>query len=167
MTRLFGLILVLAFAASPALAADLKTFSGTPIEEPIAGYSVTINGTEYSIADLENEFFLYETTMETNWGPSGTFVGPKYVDVLTDAKSCACGPLVAKAADDYAVEMPPWPDGVADALIVTRLNGKPLALDEFGPFWLVWPSMNDAVKAGNEDHAAYWIWSVVEISESK
>jgi len=167
MARLLTLLLAFAFAVSPALAADLKTFSGTPIDKPIEGYSVSINGTDYSIADLENTFFLYETTMQTHWGPSGTFVGPKFVDVLTNAKSCACGPLVAKAVDDYAVEMPPWPEGVADALIVTRLNGKPLPLDEFGPFWLVWPSMNDAVKAGNEDHAAYWIWSLVEVSESQ
>ncbi len=166
MTRFFGFLLVLSVAVSPALAADLKRFSGTPVEASAEGYSLTVNGRDYTIADLENDFFLYETTMETSWGPSGVFAGPKFVDVLTHAKSCACGPLVAKAAaDNYAVEIPPWPDGAADALIATRLNGKPLPLDEFGPFWLIWPSMNDAVKAGDEDHAAYWIWSLVEISE--
>lgn len=161
------LVFSLIGGTSSAFSADVRPFKGELSSVTGEGYSVTVNGEAFGLVALEKNFMLFEAEMTTQWGPEGVFVGPKLQDVLSQAGGCACAPLTMTAADDYAVTMPAWPDGVEDAIIVTRLNGEPLPLDEFGPFWLVWPSMNDAVVAGNEEHAAYWIWSLVAVTKAE
>lgn len=159
-------IAVVAGFGLSAHAADTRAYAGELL--PVIGdYVVVVGDQRLSLGDLEKDLMLYQAEMATNWGVEGTFVGPKLLDVLSHAGLCACAPLTLRAADDYSVTLPAWPEGIEEAMIATRLNGDAFPLDEFGPFWIVWPSMNDAVVAGNEDHAAYWIWSVVEIGQAE
>lgn len=162
MRCLFAILVLLALTI-PAAAADVTPIGGSLKSEPLDGYVLTVGGKTFTNADLE-DMWLYQADMETAWGPSGTFVGPKLDDVLAAGGICACGDLKFEAADGYAIEVSHFADGYADAMIATRLNGEALPLDGFGPFWLIWPTRNDAVLA-DESEGALWIWSLVKIGE--
>jgi len=161
--RLFFAFFGLLALSFPAAASEVTPIGGGIASEPLPGYVLTVGDRTFTNADLE-DMWLYRTDMETAWGPAGTFVGPKLDDVLTDAGICACGNLTFTAADGYAIEVSHFADGYADAMIATRLDDEPLPLDSVGPFWLIWPTRNDAVLA-DETEGALWIWSLVKIGE--
>ena len=45
---------------------------------------------------------------------------------------------------------------------MTRMNGKPVALEDKGHFRLLWPGLEGKVTA-DDPATEHWIWAIVEI----
>jgi hypothetical protein len=78
-------------------------------------------------------------TTKTPWYPAPVeFTGPLLRDVLAAAGSKG-DKLVALALNDYKTEIP-MTDTIAHDMIVARLlNGKPMAIRDRGPLFIVYP----------------------------
>ncbi len=77
-------------------------------------------------------------TTATDWTPKGTFSGPLLRDLL--AKAGARGTQVKfYGADDYSITVPIADFSRYDVILAWRWNGKPLQLENYGPFWVMYP----------------------------
>ena len=101
-------------------------------------------------------------TTTTIWtdGPQ-TFTGVP-LGALLAAAQISGKKLIAKAANDYSVEIPvePWPK---DAPIVAYLrNGKPMSIRDKGPLWIVYPRDSDKqLQDAQYDHR--WAWQLQQL----
>jgi len=75
--------------------------------------------------------------------------------------------LHLRAIDDYKVVIEPKKDADFDQLLfATRLNGKPMSIDEKGPYRVIWAHEAAAAEAGATP-TVKWIWSVEESREAR
>ncbi|MFP4137962.1 MAG: molybdopterin-dependent oxidoreductase [Halomonas sp.] len=66
------------------------------------------------------------------------------------------------AHDGYNTFLTPEQRREKEYLLVTRLDGEPIAAEDFGPYMLVVPSDAEAVNEGTESMTR-WIWSIAEV----
>lgn len=165
MMHLRSIVLVIVFVLSAystgSFAADVIPFSGTKTTEAGAGYDIKIGDKTFTLSEIQG-MPTFQSTLNTIYNAQGTFVGVKFVDVLQRAGIGQFKRLFIRAANDYKVTVSSDDEGIDQALLVYRLNGKLLALNDKGPYWLIWPKSAEPVLAGNVD-ATKWSWSVVEI----
>ncbi|MBS9404291.1 molybdopterin-dependent oxidoreductase [Halomonas sp. TRM85114] len=67
------------------------------------------------------------------------------------------------AHDGYNTFLTPQQRGDKDYFLVTRLDGEPIAVEDYGPFMLVVPQDAEAVLEGTESMTR-WIWGIREVS---
>ncbi|MGY4878547.1 hypothetical protein ACLUEY_11770 [Vreelandella aquamarina] len=105
---------------------------------------------------------LHEVVLQHFEGVKGSFAGV-WLDDFIDAQGLD-GNVTLRfiAHDDYTVFIKPGDRQAQDYLLVTRLDGKPLALPDFGPTLLVVPAHAEAVEAGTAS-MTHWIWSIRDI----
>ena len=102
--------------------------------------TVTVQGetVEYSLSDLEA---LGSETFRTTtiWSDGEqVFTGLPLVTLLSEL-GVEGGTLMARAINDYAVEVP-VSDGVENGPILAHhRNGEPMSVRDKGPLWLVYP----------------------------
>ncbi|MEQ9053080.1 MAG: oxidoreductase [Roseovarius confluentis] len=102
--------------------------------------TVTVQGetVEYSLSDLEA---LGSETFRTTtiWSDGEqVFTGLPLVTLLSEL-GVEDGTLMARAINDYAVEVP-VSDGVENGPILAHhRNGEPMSVRDKGPLWLVYP----------------------------
>jgi len=102
---------------------------------PVSGQPVTVQLDEAMLAALPQATFT-TTTIWTD-GPQ-QFTGVPLAALLA-ATGMTGRAILARAINDYSVEIPveKWP---ADGPIVAYLrNGKPMSVREKGPLWIVYP----------------------------
>ncbi|BFM49189.1 molybdopterin-dependent oxidoreductase [Marinomonas sp. THO17] len=136
-----------------------------PLPDSPQDYVIEIQGKGYQYEDLL-EFPLYHAQFSTIWRASGDFIGPKLQDLLEDAGIADFEQVYLEATDDYAVIMPRHAPDQEDAILALALNGKPLKINDKGPFWLVWPSREDTLKL-SANEGDLWIWSLTRITKVK
>ncbi|MDA1089626.1 MAG: molybdopterin-dependent oxidoreductase [Proteobacteria bacterium] len=150
-----------------AQAAELTPFQGTlsPVTE--AGYSVKVHGDghsmELSISALE-KLPLYKMVTKTIWNMDGEFVGVKLVDVVNHVGIKQFKRLFIRADDGYQITIERNDAGIENAILASRLNGKPFSLNNKGPFFIMWPDHAENVLTGKAV-VTKWAWSTVEIQK--
>lgn len=162
--RVFAVLALTASALGlPAQAADVSpsTLSGSQDETPV----LTLHGPEerrtLSRADIES-MPLYATTLQHFEGPQGRFAGVWLKDLMAARGVDETVTLRFVAHDDYTVFISPEDLQQQDYLLVTRLDGDPLTLADFGPTMLIVPAEAEAVEAGTAS-MTHWVWSIRDI----
>ncbi|SES06535.1 hypothetical protein SAMN04487958_106194 [Vreelandella subterranea] len=105
---------------------------------------------------------LYEVVLQHFEGPKGSFAGVWLDDFLEAQEIDVSATLRFIAHDDYTTFITPEDRAAKRYLLVTRLDGKSLTRNEFGPTMLVIPEDAEAVEAGTESMTP-WIWSIKDI----
>lgn len=152
--------------SSIALSAELSPYASTlPLPDFPEEYILEVQGKRYQYKDLL-KFPLYHAEFSTIWRASGDFIGPKLQDILQDAGLTDFEQVYLEADDDYAVIMKHDAPGLNHAMLAISLNGKPLKINDKGPFWLVWPSREETLKLGMNE-GDLWVWSLRKIVKVK
>lgn len=133
------------FAISAALAVVMSqsVFADSPSAPllSISGDITTSSGENTLLLDMEMLRLLPATTFETStiWTDGvHSFTGVALVDLVAEL-GVKDGMLVAKAINDYAVEIP-VSDAVKGGPIVAYLmDGKEMTVRDKGPLWVIYP----------------------------
>mgnify|MGYP003595547842 CR=1 FL=1 len=140
-------LLAVCLAACAPAAMALAETAPTARVSPAGPALLTITGADGTSASFDAAMLAalpqVSFTTTTIWtdGPQ-TFTGVP-MGALLAAAQISGKKLIAKAANDYSVEIPvePWPK---DAPIVAYLrNGKPTSIRDKGPLWIVYPYDSD------------------------
>ena len=91
-----------------------------------------------------------------------TFSGPLARDVMA-LVGVTGGAVKAVAINDYGVEIPIEDFLRYDVLFATSMNGAPLAPEDRGPIWIVYPRKGHPELNAPSYHSR-WIWQLVKIS---
>lgn len=148
-------------------AAELVPFQGSLSPVTDVGYRVKVHGDghsqEFSILELE-KLPLYKAVLKTKWKLAGAFVGVKLVDLLKHVGITHFKRLFVRATNDYKITIESNDAGIENAILASRLNGKPFSLNDKGPFFIVWPDQAEDILAGKVG-ATKWAWSTIEIQK--
>lgn len=106
---------------------------------------------------------LHHVEMHHPEGPEGRFSGVWLDAFLADQGLDEARRVRFIAHDDYTTFLTPAQRDAKAYLLVTRLDGAPLARDYLGPFMLVVPADVEAVRRGSEPMSR-WIWAIREVS---
>ncbi len=159
MKHVFSVAAALAFLAlapiTPALADDpgVVTFSGTISEtnrEPITSEDHGLFS-HHDIAFDKGYLFdratlsaMPQTSYEDDFPRSeGTYRGPYLADLLAHVGATG-NRLVLTGLDGYAVEIDRSDIEEHKPIVAIEINGRPMAIGEFGPTKLVFPKVGDA-----------------------
>lgn len=137
------------FAAAIMVLALLSTYAHAKnIGEPVGEIVLTVSGNLGSTVDRDSVQFdlamlrqLEPVTFrtETIWTEGEQVFTGVPLKTLLETLGVKGGTLSAKAANDYAVDMP-VSDALQDGPIVAyELNGKEMSLRNKGPLWIVYP----------------------------
>jgi hypothetical protein len=167
--RIIFLALSILFAglSQPLLAAEMVAIN-KPLpkvkSDQIVLTIVTDSQKKHSVTLSELESLpMYQTTLKTYWGMSGVFQGVRMSDLVARFKiGRNTRHLVFRALDNYASALSFGEFSKSSAMLATRLNGQPIALDNRGPLILLWPEKDVSALNGSATLSS-WIWSIAEI----
>lgn len=148
---------VLWIVCLPVMGAELSLYQGAPLANQ-EGYQLQVGTKTYDLATLQR-FPRYQSRFRTLWTTEGVFVGAKFIDVLKDAGINEYELLYLEALNDYAITLGGKEEGINTALIAWQKGGQLLPLSSKGPFWLVWPSLEESLLS-RTDNGAVWIWNL-------
>ncbi|AXE31234.1 oxidoreductase [Chromobacterium phragmitis] len=138
-----------------------------------AGATLTISGNidrfndpakrSYVFSEAElDKLPMREITTATDWTPKGTFRGPLLRDLL--AKVGARGTRIKFLGEDnYNVTIPASDFSKYDAILARTWNNKPLQLNSFGPFWVMYPLPSMSTSETSGIFIAKLAWQVTRI----
>ena len=92
-----------------------------------------------------------------NWPEPMSLSGPPLVDVL-QAAGCAPGPLSTLSLDAYATSISEAELAAHEWVLVTKANGRRLAIGGRGPLWLVYDPPGE--RPALEEESETWPWAV-------
>ncbi|MFT4606898.1 MAG: hypothetical protein ACI9YO_000991 [Gammaproteobacteria bacterium] len=162
----FSLFIILGILfISNANAAETFPFNGQLIKANGIGYSIKIigNGQEHviSITDIE-KLSLHKANFDTKWDLKGDFVGVKLSYLLSHVGITKFKRLYVLASNDYKITIENNDPGIENVILASRINGKPFALDNKGPFFIIWPDQAEDLLVGKAS-ATKWLWGAIEI----
>ncbi|MBX9265621.1 putative pterin-binding protein [Chromobacterium violaceum] len=158
------------FAAVLLLAASLLPHTHSAMA---AGVTLTISGNigkftnpsahSYVFSEAEfNALPMREITTATDWTPKGTFRGPLLRELL--AKVGAHGRQIKfYGEDNYNVTIPASDFSKYDVILARTWNNQPLQLNDFGPFWVMYPIQNMSTSETSGIFIAKLAWQVSRI----
>jgi hypothetical protein len=115
-----------------------------------------------TLSELES-LPVYQATLKTYWGMGGVFQGVRMSDVVARFKiGRTTRHLVFRTLDNYTSALSFGEFSKSPAMLATRLNGQPIALDNKGPLILLWPEKEVSALNGGATLSS-WIWSISEI----
>lgn len=158
---LFALLLNFVAVFSHAAEPSPSTLAPSQDETPIFRLHDQEGQRFISLADVE-AFPLYEVNLQHFTGLQGQFSGVWLRDWLIDQGYDQSATVRFIAHDDYSVVLTPEDLQVKDYMLVTRLDGEPLTLTNFGPTLLIVPEDADAVINGKAS-LTQWLWSIRDI----
>jgi hypothetical protein len=102
---------------------------------------------------------LHTVRTTTVWTDGvGTFEGPLLCDVL-DRVGAEGKVLVARALNDYAVEIPVEDCRKYPVVLALTLDGRELHRRDKGPIWIVYPR-DDHAELRSEQVNTRWVWQL-------
>lgn len=163
----FITVVVLFFTpfATNSLAAEVERFVGAPMASFGEDYNLMVGDKQFLMAEILS-LPAFQVKIDTPFGVSGTFVGVKLREVLSHAGIETFQRIFVRASNDYKATVSSDDPGIDQALLVYSVNGKPLALNDKGPYWLIWPQQAETLLKG-ETTGTKWVWSVVNIRKIK
>ena len=162
----FSIFIILGMFLIPnADAAEAVPFDGKFNPANGAGYSIKISGNGQervlSISDLE-KLPLHKANFDTKWDLKGDFVGVKLSELLSHVGITQFKRLYVLASNDYKITIENNDPGIENAILASRINGEPFALDNKGPFFIIWPDQAEDLLVGKAADVK-WLWGAVEI----
>ncbi|WP_158300858.1 molybdopterin-dependent oxidoreductase [Chromobacterium sp. ATCC 53434] len=98
----------------------------------------------------------------TDWTPLGTFRGPLLRDLLTLVG--AHGSQVKfYGEDDYNITIPLSDFSRYDAILASGWNGRSLRLEDYGPFWVMYPLPRMSAAETGGTFPSKLIWQVTRM----
>ncbi|MGF1609552.1 MAG: molybdopterin-dependent oxidoreductase [Kiloniellales bacterium] len=105
---------------------------------------------------------LHQLRTSTAWTDGvSTFEGP-LLCALLDHVGAEGDTLVARALNDYTVEIPIDDCRKYPVVLALRSDGRPLSVRDKGPIWIVYPR-DDHPELANEVINSRWIWQLEQI----
>jgi hypothetical protein len=153
--------LALAGHAQAASLAPLLTLSGQRLAEPARGGRFT-----FDLAALQG-LPQRKIVTSTPWYSGTTeFVGPLLRDVLkAGGAALDGGTLRCTALNDYRVEIPVDDARRFDVVIAHLLNGKPMAVRDKGPLFVIYPfDEQPALRTTTYFSRCIWQLKSIEVS---
>lgn len=138
--RAWGLMVLAVLAGGLAHAQGLPAPSGEPILR-VEGQVAQANADGAAVFDLALLDSLPQESFATStiWTEGTlTFSGPPLAAVL-DAAGATGTRIVARAVNDYAVEIPLAEIDARYPILATRINGETFSVRDKGPIWIVYP----------------------------
>lgn len=123
------------------------------------------HGTETRTLTLDEVEAVGATSLEMHHpeGFAGRFTGVWLDDFLSAHGLDQARRVRFIAHDGYNTFLTPEQRQEKAYLLVTRLDGEPIAVEDYGPYMLVVPEDAEAVLEGNESMTR-WIWAIREVS---
>lgn len=137
--------------------------SPAPDQQAVLTIHTKGSSTKLTLADIER-LPMKQTTLQTKWGMNGTFQGVLLSDLMVtyhfdkEAKRIVFG-----TTDNYVAGLSRGEINGSPAFLATRLNGRPIPLNDKGPLILLWPGKAEAVLQGKA-LASSWVWSISSIT---
>jgi hypothetical protein len=101
--------------------------------------------------------------MKTPWTEGETtFSGPLCRAILAAAGANGTAPIVVRALNDYAADVPLEDCKSLDMILATKINGEPIPVRAKGPLFVIYPFDKDA-SLYNEKYFARSVWQVKSI----
>ena len=148
---------------------DLATGPAHALDAPNGRVVLTVAGsigetnTPNSTADFDLEMLdrlgahIVET--DTPWTNGViTFEGALFRELL-GALDANGDTIIAKALNDYRVEIPMAEVLEYDVILATKIDGKPISVRERGPIWVIYP-WNDNIELRKEITYTRSIWQL-------
>jgi len=123
------------------------------------------HGTETRVLTLDEIEAVGVTRLEMRHpeGFEGQFTGV-WLDDFLEAQGMAQARRVRFIAHDgYTTFLTPEQRQEKAYLLITRLDGAPIAVEDYGPYMLAVPEDAEAVLEGTESMTR-WIWAIAEVS---
>ncbi|MDD2721517.1 MAG: molybdopterin-dependent oxidoreductase [Gallionella sp.] len=160
------LLVVIAVCSTLSVAADIVVLAKplpavTGKDKPLL--TLTHAGMTYrlSLAEIER-LPMYQTRLTTQWGMSGTFQGVLMSDLLKAYRMTDAKRLSISALDNYDSTLAMREFQTSQGFLATRLEGKPIPLENKGPLILLWPSKEEDALQGRATMTS-WVWSISSI----
>jgi hypothetical protein len=116
-----------------------------------------------TLSELES-LPMYQSSLKTYWGMTGTFQGVSMRDLFAHLKIRKdTKHITFRALDNYKAALSFREFMKSPAMLATRLNGQPIPLENKGPFILLWPE-KEAAALGGTATLSSWVWSISEIA---
>jgi hypothetical protein len=117
----------------------------------------TVATTDYTMPQLE-ALGLAEVVTSTPWTQGKiAFQGVPLVKLIGGASRA--GELKAIALNDYSASLPLDDAGRFGVILATRMSGKPMAVKDKGPLWIVYP-LDGFPELNNQRVHARMVWQV-------
>ncbi|WP_261970910.1 molybdopterin-dependent oxidoreductase [Prosthecodimorpha staleyi] len=101
--------------------------------------------------------------MKTPWTEGETtFSGPLCRAILAAAGANGTAPIVVRALNDYAADVPLEDCKNLDMILATKINGEPIPVRAKGPLFVIYPFDKDP-SLYNEKYFARSVWQVKSI----
>ena len=129
---------------------------------PVLTIDVGSKSVKFTLSDIE-KLPMYQTTLKTQWGMSGTFQGVLMSDLMEKYNLKSARRIVFAALDNYVAGLTIGELNGSPSFLATRFNGQAIPLDNKGPLILLWPAKEEAVLQGKASSSS-WVWSIFKIS---
>lgn len=164
MKRIFLLFIGLLSGLLPLYGAELVAYQGAK-QAHTESYALRVGQRQFNLETLQT-LPRYSVHLRTLWSDESTFVGVKLTDLLSAAEIESFRLLYLEAKNDYAVTLTGHEASFDSALIAYQKDGVLLPIQDKGPFWLIWPSLEEKLLS-RLDNGAIWIWNLKSIKKVK
>jgi hypothetical protein len=118
----------------------------------------TADGAEFDLEMLEG-LGVAEVVTHTPWTKGERRFSGITMKRLLEAVGASGETVKAVALNDYSIEIPSSDFASYDALVATRIDGKPLRVRDKGPLWVVYP-WSSHPEIDNIEYHGRSIWQV-------
>ena len=159
MNSLVMYLLLLVWVAFPSAIAQDRM---VPADRVVLTVHASDTAMDFDMAMLESlPQHIIETTTDWTEGVM-EFQGPLARDVL-DAAGASGETVVARALNDYSIEIPSSDFTQYDVIMALQQNGAVLSRRDKGPIWIVYPR-DDYEELQTAEYNSRWIWQLREIT---
>ncbi|WP_227498036.1 molybdopterin-dependent oxidoreductase [Marinobacter santoriniensis] len=102
------------------------------------------------------------TTTSPYYEGTAEFSGPSLKRVLESAGLSGQSRITFQALNDYQVDADLDEVMGLDAIVATRMNGKPMSVRNRGPFWVMLP-LSDRPELDSEEYHRFMVWQLNRI----
>lgn len=102
------------------------------------------------------------TTTSPYYEGTAEFSGPSLKRVLESAGLSGQSRITFQALNDYQVEASLDEVMGLNAIVATRMNGKPMSVRNRGPFWVMLP-LSDRPELDSEEYHRFMVWQLNRI----
>ena len=159
MNSLIVLFLLLVWVALPGAAAQERPLPANRVVLTVHSPDATV---DFDMAMLES-LPQHTIATTTDWTEGVMeFQGPLARDVL-EAADASGATVLARALNDYSIEIPASDFTNYDVIMALRQNGAVLSRRDKGPIWIVYPR-DDNEELQTVEYNSRWIWQLRELT---
>ncbi|SFZ85408.1 hypothetical protein SAMN02983003_2572 [Devosia enhydra] len=118
--------------------------------------------TEFALKDLD-ALTQSEIKTSTPWTEEPyTFSGPRLSAVIAQAGVSSFSSITLRALNDYSVTLRAQDVAAFEPIVSTRMNGAPMAVEDKGPYWLIF-DLDNTPQSHQIQTTSWMIWQLIEV----